>query len=234
MALTAGLLLAPAASADEAQNSAYALAATGLIKIDPTPAVDDSNGASEDSVAEIGGPAQDLVKVDLLNARAGDGYAKSNVTNLRLDLSPLSDLGLSKPLLTAQAVEARCEDGKGSSSLANAKLGETPLDVSVPPNTGVDVPGVASVMLNKQVKNDDGSLTVTAISINVNGVQTLDIASATCAEGSDDGGEPTQPPSSQPTTPPGDEDDGGSGTQAGDDGSAPVPTPVEAHLDVTG
>ncbi|TWE14490.1 hypothetical protein FHX69_6639 [Prauserella muralis] len=230
MALTAGLLFAPAASADEPQNSAFALAASGLISIDPTPAVDDSNGASEDSVVEVADP-KGLLKANVLNARAGDGYAKSSVADLRLDLSPLGDLGLSKPLLTATAIEARCDDGEVSSSLAAANLGGTPLDVAAPPNTGVDVPGVASVVLNKQTENPDGSTTVTAISIKVNKLQTIDIASATCAEGST----PTQPPG-EPTTPPdnGDDGDGGSGGQANPDGSAPVPTPVEGHLDVTG
>ncbi|ASR38394.1 hypothetical protein BAY61_29155 [Prauserella marina] len=238
-ALTAGMLFAPAASADEAKNSAFALSATGLIKIDPVPYVDDTNGAAEKSVAEIGAEQQ-LAHVELLNARAGDGFAKSSVAGLSLDLSPLADLGLSKPLLSAEAVEATCDNGVGSSSLANAKLGDIPLDVSAPPNTGVEVPGVASVLLNKQTQNDDGSLTVTAISIEVNGLQTIDVASATCAEAAE---VPEQP---EPTDPPGDDDNGGddgdNGDNGGDNGdnggsqvgAAPVPTPVKAHLDVTG
>jgi hypothetical protein len=248
-ALTAGILFAPAAVADQPQNSAFAIAATGLLTVDPAPAVNDVHGASGDSIAEFATPDK-LIQLKLLNAWAGEAHAKASVADLRVDLSPVEALGLSKPMLTAEAIEATCEDGKGSSSLANAKLGDTALDVSAPPNTAVGVPGVASVILNKQTTNDDGSLTVTAISITVDGVQTLDIASAACAPaaGDDDGdGDPTNPSTtapSEPTASPsdngsddpddGDSDNGGSGTQADENGEAPVPSPIKAHLDVTG
>jgi hypothetical protein len=246
--LTAGILFAPAAGADQPQNSAFAIAATGLLTVDPAPAVNDLHGASGDSIAEFATPDK-LIQLKLLNAWAGEAHAKASVADLRVDLSPVKALGLSKPMLTAEAIKATCEGGKGSSSLANAKLGGSALDVSAPPNTAVGVPGVASVTLNKQTRNDDGSLTVTAISITVDGVQTLDIASATCAPAADDsdGDGPTNPPTtapSEPTTPPsdngsndpddGDSVDGGSGTHADENGEAPVPTPAEAHLDVTG
>jgi hypothetical protein len=248
-ALTAGILFAPAAVADQPQNSAFAIAATGLLTVDPAPAVNDLHGASGDSIAEFATPDK-LIQLKLLNAWAGEAHAKASAADLRVNLSPIEALGLAKPMLTAEAIEATCEDGKGSSSLANAELGGTALDVSATPNTAVGVPGVASVILNKQTTNDDGSLTVTAISITVDGVQTLDIASATCAPaaGDDDGdGDPTNPSTTapnEPTTPPsdngsddpddGNSDNGGSGTQADENGEAPVPTPIKAHLDVTG
>jgi hypothetical protein len=249
--LTAGILFAPAASADQPQNSAFAIAATGLLTVDPAPAVNDVHGASGDSIAEFATPDK-LIQLKLLNAWAGEAHAKASVADLRVNLSPVKALGLSKPMLTAEAIKATCEDGNGSSSLANAKLDDTALDVSAPPNTAVDVPGVASVILNKQTTNDAGSLTVTAISITVDGVQTLDIASAACAPAAGDGdsdsdGDPTNPSTtapSEPTAPPsgngsddpddGDSGNGGSGTQADENGEAPVPTPVEGHLDVTG
>lgn len=243
--LTAGILLAPGAGADEPRNSAFAIAATGLLTVNPLPAVNDVHGSSGDSIAEFTTPDK-LIQLKLLNAQAGEAYGKASVADLRVDLSSVKAVGLSNPMLTAEAVEATCEDGKGNSSLADAKLGDTALDVSVPPNTAVEVPGAASVVLNKQTTNDDGSLTVSAISINVDGVQTLDIASATCAPSSDDGEEgeaPTNPsttaPSESAVAPSDnngsdDSDDGGSGTQADENGEAPVPTPVEGHLDVTG
>ncbi|MEU6645053.1 choice-of-anchor P family protein [Saccharomonospora sp. NPDC046836] len=262
--MAAGLVFAPAAAAqEEPTNSAYAIAATGLLTIDPTPYVDDSNGAAEQSLASLNLPGN-LVGLDLLNARAGEGYAKASVADLRVDVSSLGQLGLTEPLVSAQAIEASCEDGVATSSLARVAVAGVTVDVTAPPNTGIDIPGLASVLLNKQVTNPDGSVTVTALSVKVSELQTLDIASATCAPAEDDdddngGGTPTT--TAPPTTTPGNggDDDGdnggdnggddngsgtdngsggnnngGSGTQADANGKAPVPTPVAAHLDVTG
>lgn len=239
--LVAGTLLAPAAGATtqtsgSGVNSAFAISASGLLTIKPTPSVDDSDGFSQASVARLQLPAN-LIDLRVLNAQAGAGAAQSSI----LDLSV--GLGVGKPLLTASAIEAECGGGKASSSLAKAKIGDLKLDVAVPPNTGVEVPGLLSVELNKQVTNKDGSITVTAISINVDGIQKIDLASATCAAGDDDGDTPTTvPTTTKPTktsssTPTTSASNGGS-APAGDkplpNGKAPAPTPVKAHLDVTG
>ncbi|MBK1785089.1 hypothetical protein JHE00_12205 [Prauserella sp. ASG 168] len=240
--LTAGVLIAPAASATGGENSAFAIAADGLLKVAKTPFVDDTNGASEESVAHLDVP-ENLLDVRALNARAGDGYAKASIADVRVDISALPDLGLNlaKPLVAAEAIEASCDNGVASSSVAAASVAGIALDVTAPANTAVEVPGLASVTLNKQVTNEDGSTTVTALSVEVNNLQTLDLASATCSKAGDDDGE-------EPTTPPTDDngddgdnggdhgddngsDDGGSGSQSG---HAPTPTPVKAHLDVTG
>jgi len=223
-ALVAGAVLTPAAGAAEVRpqskattsggsgvDSAYAVSASGLLKVNPTPAVDDSDGYSEASLAELTVPT--LAQLRVLTARAGSGQARASVADLSVGL------GLGRPALTASAVEAQC-GVKTSSSLAKAKLGTVPLDVQAPPNTAVAVPGLLSVVLNKQVTHQDGTVTVTAISINVDGIQKLDLATATCAPGGESGG-PTS--SSQPVSSP-----------APVGGKAPTPTPVRAHLDVTG
>jgi hypothetical protein len=247
--LATGLVFSPTASAADQQNSAFALSATGLIKVNPIPAVNGDAGFRQDSVAEFATPDKSI-QLKLLNAQAGDGHARASLADLRVDLSPVKALGLGKPLLTATAVESVCRSGKASSALADARLGDIKLDVAAPPNTAIKVPGVASVVLNKQTKNANGSLTVTAISINVNGIQTLDVASATCAAGHDDLPRPTSTPTAGPTAPtstgkpssPGTETggdkgqghDSGAGDRPDANGKAPKPTPVAAHLDVTG
>jgi hypothetical protein len=224
--LVAGAVLAPTAGAtghtatsSSGVNSAFAVSASGLLKIKPTPSVDDSDGFSQESLAELKLPGS-LVDLKLLNAQAGAGRARASIADVSICL------GIGKPLVSASAVEAQCGSGKGSSSLAKAKIGDIKLDAAAPANTAIKVPGLLSVELNKQVKHGDGSITVTAISINVDGVQKLDLASATCAPG-----ETSQPPTTSSTP------NGGSGS--GDDqtlpnGKAPTPTPVKAHLDVTG
>ncbi|GHF03417.1 hypothetical protein GCM10017786_41430 [Amycolatopsis deserti] len=243
-ALATSVLLAPAAGAttttSDGVNSAYAIAAKGLLGIDPSPYVTDEKGFEQKSLATLNVPG--LAQVKLLNAAAGAGQARASVADVNVGL------GVGKPLLTATAIEAECEGGEGNSSLAKAKLGDITLDVNAPTNTTVAVPGLLSVVLNKQTKADDGSITVTAISIKIDNLQTLDIASVTCAPGDDDnGGEtPTTSPTKTSTSKPGTStptstktsSGGGAGSGAGDkpdaNGKAPRPTPVKAHLDVTG
>lgn len=211
-ALVSGALVAPAAGATEAKaagaDAAFAISGSGLLKVGPAPSVDDSDGFAEASLAELKLPL--LADLELLHARAGAGQARASIADLKIGL------GLGLPVLTASAVEATCGSGKPSSSLAKAKLGGIPLDVQAPANTAVKVPGLLSVTLNKQVTHRDRSVTVTAVSINVDNLQTLDLASATCMPDKDerDGGTTSDP------APP--------------HGKAPTPTPVRAHLDVTG
>lgn len=219
-ALVAGIVLAPTADATEGQhsgvNSAYAISGTGLLKVDPRPSVTDAQGFSEESLADLKLP-QALAELKLLNARAGSGQARASIGDLKIGL------GAGKPVLTASAIEAQCGHGKHASSLAKATLGDHKLGVGVAPNTKVAVPGLLSVTLNKQVTNKDGSVTVTAISIDVDGIQKLDLASCTCSESasSPTGGTSSSQPTSTSVVPV-------------VNGKAPTPTPVKAHLDVTG
>ncbi|SFJ78792.1 hypothetical protein SAMN05421835_108291 [Amycolatopsis sacchari] len=244
--LVAGTVLAPAAGATtrttDGVNSAFAISATGLLTIKPTPSVNDEDGFSQESVARLRLPAS-LVDLRALNAQAGAGTAKASI----LDVSV--GLGVGKPLLSASAIEAECENGKATSSLAKAKIGDINLGVAVPPNTAIKVPGLLSVEVNKQVTHKDGSVTVTALSINVDGVQKIELASATCYPGDDDNGggdgdtpttKPTETtskttkPSSKPSASPSNGGSAPAGDKPTANGKAPTPTPVKAHLDVTG
>ncbi|GLY41320.1 hypothetical protein Amsp01_073430 [Amycolatopsis sp. NBRC 101858] len=94
-----------------------------------------------------------------------------------------ADVGL--PLLKAalgnvgvKSVEAVCtatqEGVKGSSTLADAKLGSIgAVDANPAPNTqikvAIGVVNVATIILNEQIKNDDGSLTVNALHVKLLG-----------------------------------------------------------------
>ncbi len=85
----------------------------------------------------------------------------------------------------------------------------------------------------------DGAFTVTALSISVDGAQTLDLASVTCAAGGatePTSGKPTtaKPSSTKPSAPATSATTRPAGDKPTADGKAPTPTPVKAHLDVTG
>jgi hypothetical protein len=233
-ALTAGVLGTPSANADTPANTAFALSASGLLQIEPIPNVNNTRGFAQDSVVDFSTPNH-TVRARILNAQAGKDHAQASVADLTVDLSPVKGLDLGALTLTATAVEAKCDQGTASSTLAGAHLGNHPLTIAAPANTKVTVPGLASIVLNKQTHHRDGTVTVTAISITLTGVQTLEIASATChtTPHSDDPQPPTPTTKPTPTTPstPGD------GATENDDtipGQAPRPNPVPGHLDVTG
>ncbi|MCP3800862.1 choice-of-anchor P family protein [Allokutzneria sp. A3M-2-11 16] len=238
----AGLVAAPAASATpSAASEAFALSAKGLLNIDPLPYVNGKNGYDHKKVAEV--PAKS-VQVRALEAEAGKHNAKATVVNVSVDLGLdlLKELKLGGgQLLSAQVITSKCDKSGVSSSLVGAKLLGKPLDVAVPANTGIEVPGLAKVMLNEQVKNKNGTTTVNAISIKVSELQKITVASATCTPGKDGntGGEtgtsptgkpsPTSKPSSATSKP-----SSSSSAATGDNGVAPKPVPAPAQLDVTG
>jgi hypothetical protein len=232
---------APAAlAADAPAGSAFALAADGLLAVPAQPSLDGSHGVEQKSVASLRVPqTAPAISADVLNAAVAPGRAEASVTELTVGLG----LGLSADVITAT-----CVNGVGEVSLAGVTLGGRELALKPAKNSGLNLEGVASVVLNEQVANPDGSLTVTAVAIRLLNAQTIDIASATCAAGAEapEDPEPTRPPavSTPGTTPSQPAGDGPDDGEPGDDGSedpgagpivkAPRPTPVAGHLPVTG
>jgi hypothetical protein len=196
-------------------SSAYGLSATGLVNVPAVPQVTSATGPHDKSLAEL--PPNPLVKLKVLHTSAVGDRSRASVV----------DLKVAKAALSAHLITAKCVGGQGSSHLVKASLAGKRLAVDAAPNSTVAVPvqgiGTVSVVLNKQVHNPDGSLTVTAIEVKLalatGEAQTIDISSATCAAGAPK--PPTTPtPTPTPTnTPP---------------GQAPVPTPVPSDLPVTG
>lgn len=235
--VTAALLVATAGTA-QAQvakrqaaagtpSSAFALSASGLLTVEPQAALDGSKGYRQTSVASVALPdaKSPVITAGVLNTEVDTNSAKASVADLKaqLGLLKLGDL----TSLTAEVISATCVDGTGAVTLAAAKAGSTALDLHPGPNTRVQVPGVLSVVLNKQTRAADGSLTVVAVSVELAGLQKIDIASATCAQGVQKP-VPTSTPSATPTKP-------STTTPAPSaPGKAPRPTPVEGHLPVTG
>jgi hypothetical protein len=207
-------LAAPASATSNGSGSAFGIAASGLVKIPPTPAVSSSGQPSHKSLIEL--PANPLIQAGILNADAAAGRSRASVADVRI----------AKIGLTAEVISASCENGAGVSHLTKVTLNGKQLAVSPSPNSGITVNlaglGQVGVMLNKQVRNPNGSLTVTAVEVNLGlgqgKLQTVSISSATCGGGS---GEPSTP--SSPTPP--------MGTPPGE---APAPTPVTGDLPVTG
>ncbi|MGW5716692.1 choice-of-anchor P family protein [Amycolatopsis sp. NPDC003865] len=104
---------------------------------------------------------------------SGAVTAKATTANVGLPLlkAALGDVGIK----TVEAVCTATQAGvKGSSTLADAKLGSIgTVDASPAPNTQVKVGiagiNIATIILNEQIKNPDGSLTVNAIHVKLLG-----------------------------------------------------------------
>ncbi len=243
--LAGGIALAPMASA-EVEDSAYAIAADGLVEIPKLPHV---VGSGDESVVRADLPPEGdaVLSLGVLNASAGEGWSRASTADLELSLA-------TAPVISASLLEVNCKDLQASTKIVGLKVDgeEQAPENQVPANTEIvpeQLGQVAKVTLNKQVENEDGSVTVTAVSVDLlDSTQTIDISSATCAEDGN-GGEPTEPPTSTepPVTTepsePGDGDngdngdngdDGDNGDEADENGNAPVPTPQPAHLAVTG
>lgn len=206
IAAVAGVIAAPLAmtpqtafASTDATGSAYAIAASGVAAIPATPAVSSSaRQATQTSAVKV--PANPLVQASVLNASAKAGHARAVVADLKV-----AKLGLAAHLITA-----KCENGAGTSNLVKVVLNGHVLKAGAQPNSTVTVPldklGTASVVLNKQVRDASGRLTVTALELSAplgpGKVEKISIASATCGQAA--------------------------GTPA------PMPTPVPGDLPVTG
>jgi hypothetical protein len=217
-ALTTPVIIAANASASSTGgvSSAYGVSATGLVNLPAIPTASSVAGPRDKSLVEL--PPNPLVKLKALHTSATAGGSRASVV----------DLKVAKAALSAHLITAKCVGGEGSSHLVKASIGGHRLAVDAAPNSAVNVPiqglDAVSVVLNKQVRNPDGSLTVTAIEVRLGLVggmgQAIDISSATCAAG--DATPPKVPgsPAPTPTTNP--------------PGEAPAPTPVPSDLPVTG
>lgn len=214
IAVPAALAATASASPATGTASAFGLSATGLVNIPQTPAVTSSSGAQNKSLAEL--PPNPLVELKVLHTSAAGASSRASVV----------DLKVVKAALSAHLITSKCVAGKGSSHLVKASVAGHRLAADAAPNSTITVPvqgvGSVSVVLNKQVHNADGSLTVTAVEVKLGlatgKAQTIDISSATCSAGQ------AAPPHQPAPTP----------TQSTPPGQAPVPTPVPSDLPVTG
>jgi hypothetical protein len=197
-AVPAGAAPARATGGPDA-SYAYGIAAEGLVTIPRIPEVTSESRPFTKSVVSI--PGNPLVRLSVLRARAVPGHADASVVDLKIAKAAISP----DAVLTAKLISARCDDGVGSSRLVDVRLAGHAIQAGASPNSRVTVPiaglGGVQVTINKQVRDPDGTLTVTGLELAVEALgrsQTVDVSSATCA-----GGEAPRPhpvPSNLPVT----------------------------------
>lgn len=206
-----GVLVAPVAAAaivvpasatgGASAASAFGISATGLVNIPRTPSVTSSAHPNTKSVVSV--PGNPLVKLSVIRTRAVPGHAEASVVDLHVAQAAISP----KAALSAKLIAATCDDGVGTSKLVDVRLGGRAIQAGASPNSRITVPvegiGGVQVTVNKQVRNPDGTLTVTALELAVQALgksQTVDISSATCAGAAGEAPKPTPVPSDLPVT----------------------------------
>lgn len=168
VAVSAALLLgASPAWADEESfvDSAYAFSASGLLDIAPIPGgVESVDGdLVQKELLGLGERTSDAnadgIFVGVLNAEAEAHRSAASVARVEL----LS-------ILRADVIRTHCEDADPDQSglqIINGSLLGQPLPETPVPGVEINLSPLASVVLNDQVRNADGSLTVTGVQLTV-------------------------------------------------------------------
>lgn len=150
-AVAALLLGTVSGSAAEPTASAYGLSAEGLIPIDPTPQVE-APPDGEDALLELPSP----LGVGVLKVKAA-GHT-SSATAVDLDIADL---------IKAKVIEASCDNGEGDASILGGTVAGSDLPSAPEVGEGLDLSPIASITTNRQTNNDDGTLTVDALVVEV-------------------------------------------------------------------
>ena len=159
----------------------------------------------------LGIPLPDLKTVDL---------PVKNLPDLcKLLLTPPSSL------LGIEGLSVWCSGDQGGVDIgALTLLGQRVAVPTVKQSATIPAAPLATITVNQQAKHSDGAFTITGLTINLGGAQTIRLASATCAKPpAKPTPKPTQPTTTLPVPLP---------EQPAP--AAPTPTPVKTHHPVTG
>jgi len=146
----AGLAAAAPARAALLDPSAYGVAAAGPLAVPAQPAVDWTSGTP--LAAGTLGLQDGALSVGPMGVAAGEGYAVAHIANLRYG-----------SVLNVASLTATCADGHTSVTIAGTADG-TPLR----PGMRLTLPG-GYAEVGATTTNDDGSVTVTGLTLAVNG-----------------------------------------------------------------
>ncbi|MFN2494549.1 MAG: hypothetical protein ABR608_01375 [Pseudonocardiaceae bacterium] len=138
-------------AADAPPASAYGIAAQGLLPIAPTPKVVAPPDGS-DALLELPSP----LGVGVLKVKAAG--LTSAATAVDLDILDT---------IKARIIEATCDSGVGNVSILNGEIAGTALPSDPGIGEGLDLSPLATVEVNRQTENEDGTLTVDALVVKV-------------------------------------------------------------------
>jgi hypothetical protein len=182
LAATGGLVIAAALPAAAASpNEAFAAQATGLISVSP---IGEATFPGTSPVTVANASIAGLLTTGTATANAGPTSASETVNTVSGILGLLTTLGADS-VTSSCSFDTNTGAVTGTAGITNGSvttpLTTIPLASNPAPNTVIGVPGIANITLNEQTTAGDGTLTVTAISIQLLGsTQTIDLATSVC------------------------------------------------------
>lgn len=181
-AAVVGTAVAPQAQAAEGNKAAgyAAYISAHMVNVGP---IGSATYPSTQTSSSLGDTNHDLVVLGAMETRTGGdeatntSWATSNIGRAGFDLFNFGgNLPINKPGLfsiVADGVSASCtaspNGATGAGSLGGVNVivngAKVRLPINMPANFKIPVPGLLNVTFNKQVKSSDGTLKVTALSI---------------------------------------------------------------------
>lgn len=155
-------------------------AVTGPVYLSDTGELPPSGGAQGASLLSATVPG--VLSANVLNAFTGgaSGNARSSASLFEADVLPGHPAHLTASFVRSQT-EATCDGLTGSSEILNLTFGGQNVVVSGQPNQTVTIPGVATLIINEQVRTVNGhygEIRVNAIHLTVPGVAEVILSSA--------------------------------------------------------
>jgi hypothetical protein len=145
---------------DSTGDSAFALSAEGVLDINPISPVKSADGTLVHdellSIGDVAGEYEDDLAVGLLTAEAEANRSETVVKEVNL-------LGL----LKADLIRTWCDNGEGGLQIVNGSVLGHKLPETAVPGKDLDVSPLLKLSLNDQVRETDGSLSVTGIKLTV-------------------------------------------------------------------
>jgi hypothetical protein len=145
---------------DSTTDSAFALELSGLVDVNPISVVESVDGTLVHnellSIGDVAGALEDDLSFGLLTSEAEANRAETAVKEVNI-----------LDILRADVIRTWCDNGEGGLQVVNGTiLGNAIPDTSAP-SEELDVSPLVKLSLNDQVRNTDGSLSVTGIELTV-------------------------------------------------------------------
>ncbi len=173
------------ASAAAGDTHGIGLRCAGLVACGPFAVSNYPAGPATNSV--LNATVGTLLTTGVINTTADAGGATASVADLNANIATLTTLAATA-VSSQCTVDANTGAVSGSSSIVGGAVNVAgvpiTLDTAPAPNTAVTVPGVASLILNRQRVAADGTLTVDAIYISLlpgtPGAEVIRVATSSC------------------------------------------------------
>ncbi|MGH3585451.1 MAG: choice-of-anchor P family protein [Pseudonocardia sp.] len=150
----------PALAQESSTDYAYGLETSGILDIDPVSLVESTDGklVSDEllSIGDVAGEYEDDISVGLITSEAEANRAETAVKEVNV-----------LNLLRADLIRTWCDNGEGGLQIVNGTILGQKIPETAAPSEELNLSPLVKLSLNDQVRNSDGSLTVTGLELKV-------------------------------------------------------------------